>query len=129
MSESHFQPLQEKEFKSTIPEHLLDKLSESERYMVQTMSKLENQSDWLAGSIRVVNQAVIELDKRTSTIEGWQARAEPRLHGLEAITPQVKALWDWRNNFTGRTGVIVLMITIFVPVLVKFLLDLWLRKP
>lgn len=124
---NHYQPLQEKEFKSTIPAHLLDKLSESERYMVQTMSRLENQSDWLSGTLRGMNQAVLDLDKRTTTIEGWQAKAEPRIHELEAVTVQVKALWDWRNNFTGKTGVILLIVTITVPLVLKFLLDLLLK--
>lgn len=123
MSDSHYEPIQEREFKSTIPGHLLDKLSENERYMVQTMSRLENQSDWLAGTIRGMNRAVIDLDRRASALEDWQTKAGPKINDMESVSHQVRTLWDWRNNFTGKTGVALLAVTITVPVVLKFILD------
>jgi hypothetical protein len=62
--ESRYKPLEVSEFKCTIPAHVLAKLPESERYLVEMVSKMEERDKWLIGAARDANQASIELDLR-----------------------------------------------------------------
>ena len=48
---SRYTPLEVPEFNSTIPPHLLGKLTEQERYLVETLSKMEQQNTWLINSV------------------------------------------------------------------------------
>jgi hypothetical protein len=67
--ESRYRPLEVGEFKSTIPAHVLAKLPESERYLVEMVSKMEERDKWLIGAARGANQANIELDLRVQKQE------------------------------------------------------------
>jgi hypothetical protein len=67
--ESRYKPLEVGEFKSTIPAHVLAKLPESERYLVEMVSKMEERDKWLIGAAKGSNQANIELDIRVAKQE------------------------------------------------------------
>lgn len=67
--ESRYKPLEVGEFKSSIPAHVLAKLPESERYLVEMVSKMEERDKWLIGAARSANQANIELDLRVTKQE------------------------------------------------------------
>ena len=123
-------PLEVPEFKSTIPSHLLEKLSDSERYMIETMSKLENQSDYL---IRIVVQGSRErltMEARIAAIEDCKQRLgamEPKVDDLAAkvddLAAKVQKLWDWHLMFSGKWVVIWAIGLIVVPITLKLLLD------
>jgi len=130
---SRYQPLQVKEFKSSIPQHILAKLSDGERYMVETMSKLENQGDWLIETIQVQHSALRELDLRQTGTEKWKSEAEHRIVTVEKTSTDSSVLaekvWDWKNLMTGRWAILFWLATILIPVALKFLLDVWLKRP
>jgi hypothetical protein len=126
------EPLPTKEFKSTIPPHLLGKLSESERYMVETMSKLENETEWLMTVVQGQNKLGIELNRRLVLVEAALGRLDNRVQSLDssaqsAIT-QVKVLWDWKQLVSGKWAIVFWVATITIPLLLKVVLDHWLKK-
>lgn len=126
------EPLPAKEFKSTIPPHLLGKLSESERYMVETMSKLENETEWLVSVAQGQNKLGIELNRRLGLVEAALGRVDNRMQTLDtnaqAAITQVKVLWDWKQLVSGKWAITFWIATITLPVLLKVVLDHWLKK-
>jgi len=120
----HYDQLALREFRSTIPPHLLANLPDDERFMVETMSKLENQFGWLSEGLVKTNGAAIDLDERVSTLESNQREATARLAVMEKQEDKVNKLWDWKQLFTGKWGVIAAIAIVVLPLLLKFLLDL-----
>jgi hypothetical protein len=66
------------EFKSSIPAHLLDKLTDQERYLVETLSRLEQQNNWLIVTLVGTNNATVQVEKRLSGLETWKMRVASR---------------------------------------------------
>lgn len=116
-----------KEFKSTIPAHLLANLPEDERFMVETMSKLENQYAWLAEGVVKTNGVVLDLDERLARMESGQVQCAQRLGAMEGQTDKVNKLWDWKQFFSGKWAVLAAIAIVVIPLLLKFLLDLVVR--
>jgi len=96
-----------KEFKSSIPPHLLGKLSDSDRWLVETMSRLQNQNNWLVTTAVTIKRNVLDCDRRISDVRR-----------------DVSMLSDWKQLMTGKWGVIAVIAVIVVPVVLKFVLDL-----
>jgi hypothetical protein len=96
-----------KEFKSSIPPHLLEKLSDSDRWLVETMSRLENQNNWMLGGLLRVNKDVLDCDRR-----------------LIGIRKDVSTISDWKQLMSGKWAVIGVVTVIVLPVVLKFVLDL-----
>jgi len=71
---SRYELLKVPEFKSAIPQHLLGKLTDQERYLVETLSKMEQQTSWLVDAAIKSNGANVELDLRQSRVELWKER-------------------------------------------------------
>lgn len=71
---SRYRALVSHEFKSMIPPHLLGKLGEQERYIVESLSKLEQQNTWLMVAAVEANAAIMELDTRQTKVEIWKDR-------------------------------------------------------
>lgn len=71
---SRYEALAVPEFKSVIPAHLLGKLTDSDRYLVETLSRMEQQNSWLIVAAVKANTAVIDLDTRQSKVELWKER-------------------------------------------------------
>lgn len=67
-----YQELKKPEFKSQIPAHLVDKLDTKEKYLVETLSRMEQQQEWLINSQLETNRAVLETDLRMQTVEEWK---------------------------------------------------------
>lgn len=103
--ESRYKPLDSPEFKSTIPAHVLAKLPESERYLVEMVSKMEERDKWLIGAARGSNQANIELDIRLSK--------------QEKIIDRVMSKW----------AIVAYIAIAGFPVVLKILFENWLKKP
>jgi len=60
-------------FESKIPPHLVNKMSDQEKWLVETISKLDQKTDWLLTKIVETSGHVLELDVRTARIEDWKA--------------------------------------------------------
>jgi hypothetical protein len=103
--DSRYKPLDLPEFKSSIPAHVLAKLPESERYLVEMVSKMEERDKWLIGAARSANQANIELDIRVSK--------------QEKIIDRVMSKW----------AILAYLFAIALPVALKVLFENWFGKP
>ena len=102
---SRYRTLAVPEFKSTIPSHLLGKLEEQERYLVETLSKMEQQSHWLVVAAVEANVAITELDGRQSRVELWKER------------------------LTSKWALIIAIVALVAPVALKAVFDHYLKKP
>jgi hypothetical protein len=102
--ESRYKPLEVGEFKSSIPAHVLAKLPESERYLVEMVSKMEERDKWLIGAARGSNQANIELDIRLSR--------------QEKIIDRVMSKW----------AIFAYLLAAALPVALKVLFENWVGK-
>ena len=126
----HYDAIVRREFKSAIPPHLLATLPDDERFLVETMSKLENQFGWLADELVRNNAVTLDLDERVMSLERFQKQAAARLIAMEGQEDRVKNLWDWKQFFSGKWAVITALVLVLLPLLLKFLLDLgvkWLK--
>jgi hypothetical protein len=99
--DSQFKKLAAPHFKSTIPSHLLGRLTEQERYLVETLSVVEQQNRWLIDTLVDTNVAVRKSDVRIAKIE------------------------TWKNNLTSKGAVIGVVGVVILTALVKELLDHW----
>ena len=104
---SRYRTLAVPEFKSAIPAHLLGKLAEQERYLIEALSKMEQQNTWLMGAAIEANTAIIELDGRQNRVEVWRDRITSKwaliLGSLVIVAPVVlKALFDY--YLSGKKG-------------------------
>lgn len=98
--------------------------------MVETVSKLENQFNWLSEGLVKTNNAVVDLDERVNTLEGYHTDSAARMVALEKQEDKVNKLWDWKLLFTGKWGVLAAIAIVVLPLILKFLLDLvikWLK--
>lgn len=127
-----YEPVVRREFKSTIPPHLLEKLPESERWIIDTMSRLEGRSDWLAEAVVQESKNTVDIGTRLDNSADWQRKAAQRLDDVEKITAgqseKVEKLWDWKLMMSGKWGVLWAFLLVFVSVALKYLLDLWTKK-
>lgn len=125
---SRYVQLEVPEFKSTIPAHLLGKLSDSERFMVETMSKLENQSDFLVKAAMQGNRENLDIDSRLSVLELWKEKMGTGEPVMADVVDKVRKLWDWHQMFSGKWAVIWALALIVIPVLLKLAIDLAVKK-
>ncbi len=88
------------EFKSTIPEHFVSKLEDQERYIVQTLSKMEQENAWMTATLIEAHTYVVEHGSRLQKIEQWKERLSSKwalvLGGLALVMPVLlKAFFDY----------------------------------
>lgn len=60
-------------FESKVPPHLVSQMSDQERWLVETISKLDQKTDWLLQKIVETNGHVGDIDIRTQKIEDWKS--------------------------------------------------------
>ena len=97
-----YQELEKPEFKSAIPPHLVNKLSEQEKYLVETLSRMEAQNEWLINAFLEGNRSAIETDLR------------------------VQELQDWKSMVSSKWAVVAAFLVVCLPVVIKGILDrLW----
>lgn len=125
---SRYDLLDVPEFKSTIPNHLLGKLSDSERFMVETMSKLENQSDFLVKAAIQGNRYCLDSDARLAVLEVWKEKQGTGEPIMADVVTKVQKLWDWQQMFSGKWAVVWALALIVIPIVLKLLVDLILKK-
>jgi hypothetical protein len=70
---SRYPELEKPEPRSTIPPHLLGKLSDQERWIIESLSRMESVHAWLVKAALDGNRADIENDLRTQELEDWKA--------------------------------------------------------
>ena len=122
-----FERIEVRVVKSTIPPHILMKLSESERYMVETLSKVENQYQWLEEVVKKQNEDILVLHARLHILEtqGGKPASElgTRITDVVArITPiadKVEKLWDWKQFFSGKWAILGIIVAILAGALAK----------
>lgn len=119
----HYEVLVMREFKSTIPPHLLASLPDDERFMVETMSKLEGQFGWLADAAVRSNAAVVDLDTRASSLESLQRDLAARVKASEDQKAKVDVLWDWKQYFSGKWVIIAGLGVLIAAALIKLGFD------
>ena len=69
---SKYQRLERPVFHSAIPSHLIDKLSPSEKYLVETISLAEQIQKFLVDAALENRRALIEIDERLQKIEEFK---------------------------------------------------------
>jgi len=116
------------DFRSTIPPHLLAKLPEDERFLVEAVSRLENQFDWTVRTLIKVNGDALDLHSRVNGLE----KHVPVVVKLQdelvlTIKPKVEALWDWKQFFSGKWAVLAVVGVAVLGVLLKVAIDLVLK--
>lgn len=122
-----YEPIERREFNSTIPPHLLADLPEDERFMVNTVSKLENQFVWLSEGLLKNNGASLDLDDRVSTLETGQVAVAQHMVSIDAVKDKVEKLWDWKQFFSGKWAVLAALALVLTPVVLKYVVD-WTMK-
>jgi len=70
---SRYQALEKPEFKSTIPPHLVNKLSEETKWIIESLSRMEAVYEWLVKAALDGNRADIETDLRVQEVEDWKS--------------------------------------------------------
>lgn len=124
-------PMEYREFKTSLPVHLLAKLSAHERYIIEELHKLEGQCNWITHVLLAHNKTLADLSKRQASSESWRSESAPRsdTHDkqLQEITAKLQALMEWKSAIVGKTGVLIWLVTIILPVVVRALVD-WIGK-
>lgn len=120
-----YEPIILREFKSTIPPHLIAHLPDDERFIVETVSKLENQYAWMVENVVRNNGAALDLDERVSSLEGTGSRTTARLAVMEGQADKVDKLWDWKQFFSGKWAILAAIGIMVIPIALKFILDLF----
>jgi hypothetical protein len=97
---SRYTLLEKPIFEPQIPTHLLAKLNDQERYIVLTLSRMEQTQAWNVAQILIQNRAIIDTDVRVQDIDTWKLKLTSKwalIIGALAISVPValKALFDW----------------------------------
>lgn len=101
---SKYPALEVPEFRSGIPAHLITKLTEQERYLVETLNRLEQQSTWCVEHAKLSHAANIDADLRLQSVE------------------------QWKSAITGKVGIFLWLLTITIPMLIKVGIDILFKK-
>lgn len=152
MSENppRLQPLVEPEFHSSIPPHLISKLSEREQHQIHALSTMESRLDWFMGILRlhhaVLNDTASRVDEHTSGLTRAEQQAGDAVRQLVDVVPKVgqlveyrntqqtlgvnekvTGLWDWKTNFTGRIAVVYVIGAALASMFLNFVGEALLR--
>ena len=108
---SRIQELEIPEFRSLIPEHLIEDLNPKERWIVETMSRLEQQGDWLIREIVSGRKNLIDLDTR-----------------LHFLTVRIKPLESWRRGFKSVWVYASALALMVITAVITTLAERWFGK-
>ena len=100
---SRYPELEKQEFKSSIPMHLINKMSEQDQHLVSAMSKMEAQNEWIVKVLEDHNKNLIETDLR------------------------MQELQDWKSMVSSKWGIICAFLMCCCPVIAKVLLDKFIK--
>jgi hypothetical protein len=107
MAEEQMNPryakLEKPEFHSTIPHHLVDKLSQHEKYLVETLSRMEAQTDWTIRAVLEENRGLLETDVRLQEVQ------------------------EWKKMLCSKWAVIAIIATALIPALIAEAVSRWIK--
>lgn len=66
---SRYVPLEIPKFKCTIDKTVLNQLPDDQRYLVETLSEMEEREKWLVTNLKENNRINLETDERLSALE------------------------------------------------------------
>ena len=72
-TKSRYPKLELPKFESKIPMHLVNKMSDQEKWLVETISKLDQKTDWLLQKTVDTNEHVLADDVRLTKVEEWKS--------------------------------------------------------
>jgi hypothetical protein len=72
--DSRYPKLEVPKFESKIPAHLLNRLSDQEKWLVETLSKIDQKSDWFMAAIMRTNEIHREIDLRLLRVERFTGK-------------------------------------------------------
>lgn len=128
-----YKQVQLKEFHSTIPTQLLDRLTEIERHLVSNMSRFEAQSAYIIEMLVQNNEDIRDADGRLALIEEWYDKARNRVDNMEEkakeSSEKLAKISDWKEYMSGRWAVLWALLLIVAPVVLKYLFDILAKKP
>ena len=123
-SKQAYKTIELREFRCTLPLHVLNRLPNEERAICEGMSRIENRCDWLSEGVFKNNMEIQLLDERISELASSNEKLEARcqaltleltsanaqLAALTATTKEsastLKTLWDWKTAFNGKWGIL-----------------------
>lgn len=82
---SQIQKVKIPEFESQVPQHLLGKLTEQERWLVDTLSRMGQEQQWIIQQIEAQNLIAIDHDERVLKIEGWKGYFTGKMAVVSAV--------------------------------------------
>lgn len=71
---SRYPKLEAPRFESKIPTHLLNRLSDQEKWLVETLSKIDQKADWFMLAIVRTNEIEREIDVRLAKVERFTGK-------------------------------------------------------
>lgn len=98
------------EFKSQIPEHLLEGSSQTDRYIMEQMSIMRQYNDWSV-------KALLSQDKNVRLTNGRLRRAEEDIKHLKGEENSVKVGW---KVIATACGVVVTIVTLAISIYSAF---------
>lgn len=108
--DSRYKKLEIPVFQSIIPSHLLGRLTDQERYLVETLSKMEQQNTWLIEAVSEGNRQIIDLDQRH-----------------DSTVKRIVTVETWKNKFSAKWAVIAAIGIVVSTYAIKHLIDHWLK--
>lgn len=120
---SRYEPLAKKEFKSTIPTHLLTNLSDEHKFIVEAVSKLESEFNWTSESLLKINTVIIDYDARLLRLEAVCREIDNKLTLVKSHDDKIDKLWDWKQFFSGKWAVLSVLALMLLPILFKVLIE------
>jgi hypothetical protein len=73
-TDSRYPKLEVPKFESKIPAHLLNRLSDQEKWLVETLSKIDQKADWFMAVIVRTNEIEQEIDVRLAKVERFTGK-------------------------------------------------------
>ena len=120
-----------REFRAAIPQHILAKLPEEERFLVETMSKLEAQNEWLMRAALDTNGDILSIDDRLIALETAQHHSgitqQNQQITIDTSEQKINQLWDWKQFFSGKWAILAALVLLVAPIILHFLFDLLMK--
>lgn len=113
------------EFRSTIPSHLIERLTDSEQHMIATLSKQEAHIAWTDTTVAALYQHAIRFDARIKELEAKQAQSDRQSQALATTIERTDKLWDWKQYLSGKWALAWALFILLVPIAIKYVID-WL---
>lgn len=103
---SQYPKLERPEFQPKVPAHLLNQLTDEQRYVIEALSKTEQQNEWMINAALENNRIYRDLDRR---LLKSSTQTDARLQNVEGWQKMVTSKWSvavalvlWISPFVGK---------------------------